>query len=369
MRSHKKILFIAHNLTSSGGIESVSRMIVEDQSLLGITKVINLNRKVKSGILRLFSRVAIIPQLLQLFSLITFRRYSRVLVSHVAVAQLLLLIPRKIQILVLCHGGEVWQNEKLRKLASNQRVSWLAVSGFTKKRMEDFVRHENGFDYESRAGFVNEIGKLRLTSPLFSDDDIQLFRKTPLTFLCVSRLDKTSRYKGVDTAIKIFSQIVSQYPHAKLSIVGTGNDQRYYSQLINNLGLDGSIKLLGYLSFDDLVREYLRSQFFLLPGRPTITVERSEGEGFGIVFIEASFFGCIPIGGLGDGAESAIIPNVSGLLVDGLKINEAVREILELIDENFRIDTLMRNGRNFVISNHSRQHFTQDLLTALENFK
>jgi phosphatidylinositol alpha-1,6-mannosyltransferase len=106
-----------------------------------------------------------------------------------------------------------------------------------------------------------------------------------------------------------------------------------------------------------------------LPGRPTITVERSEGEGFGIVFIEASFFGCIPIGGLGDGAESAIIPNVSGLLVDGLKINEAVREILELIDENFRIDTLMRNGRNFVISNHSRQHFTQDLLTALENFK
>jgi glycosyltransferase involved in cell wall biosynthesis len=281
----------------------------------------------------------------------------------------LLLIPRKIQILVLCHGGEVWHNETLRKLASDQRLSWLAVSDFTKNRMEDFVHYENGFDHESRKGFVNEIGKLRLTSPLFSDDDIQSFSKTPLTFLCVSRLDKTSRYKGVDTAIKIFSQIVTKYPDAKLSIVGTGNDQRYYSQLINNLGHEESIKLLGYLSFDDLLREYLQSQFFLLPGRPTITAKRSEGEGFGIVFIEASFFGCIPIGGLGDGAESAIIPNVSGLLVDGLKINEAVREIMDLIDQNFRIEKMMREGRNFVISNHSREHFRQDLLTALGNVK
>jgi glycosyltransferase involved in cell wall biosynthesis len=290
-----KILFIAHNLTASGGIESVSRMIVEDRSLFGIAKVIDLNRKVNSGFHRYFSRLQIFPKVIQIFFLIVFGGYSRILVSHVAVAHRLLLMTRRIRILILCHGGEVWQNTKLRKLASEDRISWVAVSEFTKKQMENFVSHETCF--------ANDIGNLHLTSPLFSKYKSEPLNKIPLTFMCVSRLDRTSRYKGVDTAIRIFSQIVSEYPNARLAIVGTGNDQQYYSQLINDLGIAEKVKLKGYLTLPRLLDEYLQSQFFLLPGRPTITPQRSEGEGFGIVFIEASFFGAIPIGGLGDGAD------------------------------------------------------------------
>ena len=359
MRKQKNgIIFIAQNLTAPGGIESVSRMIVENLSLYGITQVVDLNRKVKTGVIRYLSRISSLPQIFQIIFLVSFRNYSRIMISHVAIAKFLLIISRKTRILILCHGGEVWQNKKLLKLASEKRITWVAVSQFTKKKMEEFVGQQRVF--------ANEIRLLRLSSPIFSYDTKSSFRKAPLSFLCVSRLDKTSRYKGVDTAIQIFNSILLKHPSARLTIVGAGNDIKYYSELISRLDLEKSICLKGYLTQEELAEEYLRNQFFLLPGRPTISRVKSEGEGFGIVFIEASYFGAIPIGGIGDGAESAIIQNLTGLLVDGRKIDEASNQILEIIDDESKLNEMMKQGRNFVVSNHSDINFEFDLQKALE---
>lgn len=359
MQTYKgRVLFIAHNLTSSGGIESVSRMIADNQIMYGIVKIIDLDRKVNNGFGRYLSRLKVLPKFFQILIHIRLFKVSVVLVSHVAIAQILHPIFRRTKILVLCHGGEVWQNKKLAKLAASPYIYWLAVSEFTKCKMKQIAL--------PKTKFTNEISNLHLTSPLFRNINSITYEKIPYSFLCVSRLDKSSRYKGVDSAIQIFSRIVTNFPKAKLCIVGIGNDQKYYSQLISELKLENCVEMKGFLTLEKLQEEYLKSQFFLLPGRPTITPKISEGEGFGIVFIEASFFGAIPIGGLGDGAESAILQNSSGLLVNGFQIELATEEVLHLMQNESRVQDMMLTGKDFVHSNHSHEQFSADIINALD---
>jgi len=106
-------------------------------------------------------------------------------------------------------------------------------------------------------------------------------------------------------------------------IAGRGEDQEFLRRVAARFGVAGRVHLLGAVSDAVLVDLYRRCAAFVLP---------SGKEGFGIVFLEAMFFGAPVIAAREKGAVDVVSHDRSGLLVaygDTAALREAIERVLE----------------------------------------
>src|SRR5258706_3880641 len=94
-------------------------------------------------------------------------------------------------------------------------------------------------------------------------------------FLFLGRLQM---HKGGDFIIKCFKKISQKYPAVKLKIVGDGEEQQSWSQLIKTFHLDNIVEMKGKTSSYRQVFSYLENTYALLvPSRvdnlPTVIIE------------------------------------------------------------------------------------------------
>ena len=348
---------IAHNSVDSGGIQSVCRMIKAYSDELSIDKVIDLRRTTIS--LNFFLRVKSLKtlRLLYLSYYVIIKKPETILSTHVNQLKLLRILRVKSKILLICHGGEVWSNKTLKIYEEIFDIRFLAVSEYTSMRIQTNIGITK-----------SKIYRLHLTSDIFSKADIQEFETNidSFTILTVSRLEKSDRYKGVDTAILAFRDACLEFPNLSMQIIGTGDDLEYYKKLILLNNLESKIELLGYVETTKLIDSYKKAMIFLLPGRPTISENLSEGEGFGIVFIEAGYFGIPSIGGSGDGAAEAIIDRKTGFLVDGRDIKSVSNVIKEITKSRNLRNEMGERARIHALKFHSKSNFLNDIKIALQ---
>lgn len=102
--------------------------------------------------------------------------------------------------------------------------------------------------------------------------------RDPNLVVMLARLDPQ---KQLGEAIRAFARVVREVPKARLEIYGRGPDQATLQQLIDRLGLAGSVTLKGYTS--DAARVYQTASLSLLT---------SAYEGFGLVVLESLSHGC-----------------------------------------------------------------------------
>jgi glycosyltransferase involved in cell wall biosynthesis len=119
--------------------------------------------------------------------------------------------------------------------------------------------------------------------------------------LAVGRL---TRQKGFDVAIRAFAPVSAQIPGARLEIAGEGEERPFLSRLIRELGLVGSVTLLGQR--DDVSELMQRADVLVHPAR---------WEGFGLVLLEAMSAG-LPIVASRVGAIPEVVDDeITGVLV------------------------------------------------------
>lgn len=157
--------------------------------------------------------------------------------------------------------------------------------------------------------------------------------------LMVGRLIKR---KGFDNAITVFREIVQEIPSARLIIIGIGEEETLLKNLARTNGLEEYVIFLGNMSDGEIRYMYSICDVFLLPTR---TLENEDTEGFGIVFIEANFFGKPVVGGRAGGTVDAIKHNVTGLLVDGNNLGEIKESILKILREPSYAARLGQQGK------------------------
>jgi phosphatidylinositol alpha-1,6-mannosyltransferase len=87
------------------------------------------------------------------------------------------------------------------------------------------------------------------------------------------------------------------------------------------------LHLLGHVSAEDLPRWYNACDLFVMPNRDI----NGDTEGFGLVFMEAGACGKPVIAGRAGGTGSAVEEEVTGLRVDGEKIEEVEAAIGRLL--------------------------------------
>lgn len=146
------------------------------------------------------------------------------------------------------------------------------------------------------------------------------------TVVCVSRLVPR---KGQDQLIAAWPAVAAARPGARLLIVGGGPDEPRIRKLAAASPVQGLITLTGKIPHDELPAHYQAGDVFAMPCRT-----RGAGldvEGLGIVFLEASASGLPVIAGDSGGAPETVIPNETGLVVDGRSRSDLTAAIVRLL--------------------------------------
>ncbi len=133
--------------------------------------------------------------------------------------------------------------------------------------------------------------------------------------LAVARLHRVDAYKGVDTLLLAWPNVVRRLPDAELVVVGDGDDRPRLERLATRLGLNGRVRFRGLMDDNGVAQAYVGARVFALPGRARLG-RKPEGEGFGLVFLEAAAAGLPCVAGRAGGAVEAVEHEVTGLLVD-----------------------------------------------------
>jgi glycosyltransferase involved in cell wall biosynthesis len=92
----------------------------------------------------------------------------------------------------------------------------------------------------------------------------------------IAIVGRLSYEKGVDRAIQVMQKVLESQPDAMLWIIGTGKEKNKLKQLTSELGIQNSVKFLGFIAGV----EKLLAQCSML-------IMTSRWEGFGLVLLEA----------------------------------------------------------------------------------
>ncbi len=126
--------------------------------------------------------------------------------------------------------------------------------------------------------------------------------RDPNLVVMLARLDQQ---KQVDAAVRAFRDVVRKRPAARLEIYGRGPEEKNLRRLISELGLEKSVRLMGYTT--DPAAVYRKASACLLT---------SSYEGFGLVVLEAMAYGCPVVSfDLNYGPSDMITDGETGFLV------------------------------------------------------
>jgi phosphatidylinositol alpha-1,6-mannosyltransferase len=174
--------------------------------------------------------------------------------------------------------------------------------------------------------------------------------------LVVGRLWAEERYKGHDLLVDIWPAVQRACPNAHLVIVGDGDDRGRLEARVRDAGLAHAIRFAGLVSQDELRRHFAEAQVFVLP---------SEGEGFGIVFLEAMRAGrpCIAARGA---AEEIVLDGTTGRIIQSRNGEALTRALTQLLRDQQLCELMGRAGRRRLEEQFSAAKFSQRLLEALQ---
>ena len=269
-----------------------------------------------------------------------------VVVMHVHVAPIAIpMLLRGARATMFLHGVEVWRPlTPGERFVADRCERLIAVSHHTADR---FTQANPAF--KGRSIDVCHLGitaEARQSLP-----EIPMTNDANDTALMVSRMSSEDAYKGHERLIRAWPSVKARVPHAKLALVGEGDDRRRLEAIAAELGVADAVRFTGFMTDDELAAWYRRCTFFVLP---------SDGEGFGLVFLEAMRAGKACIGGPGAPAE-IIEDGITGLIVPSGDDEWLVGALSRLFLDHELRDRLGRNGQARFRQRFTARHFADRL--------
>jgi phosphatidylinositol alpha-1,6-mannosyltransferase len=271
-------------------------------------------------------------------------RYDVIVVGHVnlmiLVASFLSLHKRRAtRVLMIAHGVDVWTGLERRRfafaLAKLDLI--LCVSQYTRDRIraQRPELSEDRFTIFPNALSESWVDRFAGVRPA------QSFSTTlPRRYLLsVTRLARGDRYKGLTTVLETLAMLPDTSIH--YVIAGRGEDQAFLEGIVKRHQLEDRVHFFGGVSDEELADLYSHCAAFVLP---------SGKEGFGIVFLEAMYFGAPVIAAREKGAVDVVQHEQTGLLVpygDTVALSAAITRLLQ--DGSLRA-RLLEKGRESVLA-------------------
>jgi phosphatidylinositol alpha-1,6-mannosyltransferase len=326
------VVLITGAFHAFGGIETFNRCLIRalDQIAANNDRHVRIFSLLDTS--EQFSAMSLGPQLeIHCFSgnrvrftfavLAAARRANLVLFGHVNFSPLALLTgPQSKSLLV--YGVDVWRvMPTLQKSGVSRMQRIFSISSFTAESMGSLNRIERG-----------RFTLLPLTlDPAYMDHGNRQTRgrcelglpNGPM-LLTVSRLSISDAYKNIDRLIQALPPIFERCPDAFSVIIGDGDDRARLERVSHDLGIAAKVFFRGRVSDDLLPAYYKDCDIFVLP---------STKEGFGIVFLEAMYYGKPCIGANWGGVPEVVANNQTGMLVDSPSPTNIQNALLRLLDD------------------------------------
>ena len=263
-----------------------------------------------------------------LYSAAMGRKTDTVLLSHInllIVGWLIKIIKPSVKLVLLAHGIEVWKPLGWLKMMMLHKCDLiLPVSHFTCEKIVQL----HGLDANKCRVLNNSLDPF-LERPLNKEKDPALLARYSLhpgnkILLTVARMADTELYKGYDKVIGAMARLIQDFPDLRYLLVGKYGQQekKRLDILINRHGVQEMVIFAGFVPDEELAAHFSLADIFIMP---------SEKEGFGIVFIEAMFYGKPVIAGNKDGSVDALCNGELGLLVDPGNVEEIAAAIKKML--------------------------------------
>ncbi len=233
--------------------------------------------------------------------------YDRVVVGHVNFAVLAAAAAalrwKKPELVLIAHGEEVWSGVRgMRRRALHVFDRILCVSAYTRQRLHEQAA---SLDPAVFSVFPNAIAQSWMESVDTVERDVAVPDLTGRFILAVGRLDRPDRTKGLITTIEALSGLADR--DLQLAVAGRGDDLSFLRNVAIRCGVAQRVRFLGRVPDAQLRALYQQCEAFVLP---------SGQEGFGIVFLEAMYFGAPVIAAQAKGAVDVVQNEMTGLSVD-----------------------------------------------------
>jgi phosphatidylinositol alpha-1,6-mannosyltransferase len=258
-----------------------------------------------------------------------FGRYDIIVVGHInllslVVASVAFRRRSPVRLLMIAHGIEVWTCIRGRRRRAIEAVdTLLCVSAYTAQ----MIKQQAPALADTRFTiFPNALSETWVEQFATAGDTGERAGMPSRFLLSVTRIDKHDRYKGIVTALEAFAMLDD--PSLHYVIAGRGDDQAFLERVALRLQVSDRVRFLGGVSDVELARLYRSCAAFVLP---------SGKEGFGIVFLEAMYFGAPVIAAAAKGALDVVQHEHTGLLVpygDSIALKDAMTRLL--VDEALR---------------------------------
>lgn len=151
--------------------------------------------------------------------------------------------------------------------------------------------------------------------------------------LSVGRL---SRRKGFDRVIAALPYLLEKGLDVHHALIGIGEDRAYLEETAREHGVAERVHFLGHIESIDLPRWYCAADVFAMPNREI----DGDTEGFGMVFVEAAACGTPSVAGLAGGTGAAVEDGVTGLRVDGQRLEAVQDALFDLLGNGLRLGSM-----------------------------
>jgi glycosyltransferase involved in cell wall biosynthesis len=151
--------------------------------------------------------------------------------------------------------------------------------------------------------------------------------RRPGEILFVGRLVEK---KGIRHLIAAMPAILGHLPGARLTVVGSGPEEAYLRNLVQERGLDGYVDFVGARSPAELPAFYRRASIFVAP---FVTAADGDREGLGLVTIEAIACGCPVLVGDTPAVNDILDPGEADLCLDPRHTDLLAARILAILRE------------------------------------
>jgi len=209
---------------------------------------------------------------------------------------------------MVAHGIEVWDDPGKINRASIQRMDRiLPVSRFTLQNLQN----ESGISPEKLSLFPNCLDPFfaaaPIPEPIVWNKSWRLDVRYPY-LLTLARLRETEEAKGYGLVIALLPELIKEIPDLRYILAGKWDAPTYtrIRQLADTHGVGDRVLMPGFVPAASLPALYNLSQVFVMP---------STKEGFGIVYLEAAWFGCQVVGSFAGGVPEALMQGALGALV------------------------------------------------------
>jgi glycosyltransferase involved in cell wall biosynthesis len=213
----------------------------------------------------------------------------------------------------LLHKIRMWDS-----LAAKRVDNYIANSNFVSKRIKKYYHADS---------------KVIHPGVRFTKSEISLKAEKEDYYIAAGRL---KAYKKFDLLVKAFNQT-----QKKLYIIGRGEHLNYLKKINTN----PNTEFLGFVDEEDLKHYFQNAKALLFP----------QCEDFGIIPIEAQYFGCPVIAYNKGGATETVINKKSGILFQKQNVDSIIKAIDEFEELDLNPADIHKHAQKFQSKNFQEQ--------------